>query len=487
MQDSVGDYQSRLPNLSSDLDYWRTAGHKLACSSLAPVLRWFLTQQQTYPKLAARETFRKSYESAHIRLQALGYLETGMTTDAGTVEERLGSGSFGTVWRVRPRRPEAPLLAYKVYHPQDLVIAEKASRFRRGYRAMQQLDHPHIVKVSQFTECPLGFYMDFIAGPNLRQLAGGLQEPTDLLSLLLVVAETVQHTHGRAVVHRDVKPENILLQYDEELGQWRPYLTDFDLAWFSTATQFSREALGSMCYAAPEQLAKPGSASAHAPTVDVFAFGQLCFFGATGRDPVGLEMADNVRALRERLAQWRGQQPAAEFLKLYEESTRHEPAQRLTGFREICDRLSSIYSLLKAHSEESDFASDRFAKELVFSIIGLSPGRKTSERSFLSPSGMTSVELNILSPDSRSSDLNLRFCAQAAPALSGAADFRTARRTLNERIDAILRQRKGCTRRSGTQGPYEVFIRVPGVPMHWDGVRQAREIVTRAIDAIEKS
>ena len=144
---------------------------------------------------------------------------------------------LATVWKVEPQ-DGGSLKAFKVYHPQDIYDEEKIRRFRRGYDAMKQMDHPHIVKVHNFVECPLGFYMDFVDGPNLRSFTGTVDDPRALVLILLAIGETLKHAHQRSVVHRDVKPENILMAYNA--GQWRPFLTDFDLAWYSTATQVTR-------------------------------------------------------------------------------------------------------------------------------------------------------------------------------------------------------------------------------------------------------
>ena len=70
----------------------------------------------------------------------------------------------------------------------------------------EQLNHPHIVSVHRYTNCPVGFYMDYIDGPNLRDFGGALTEPPEILALLIQIAETLQHAHGRNVIHRDVKP-----------------------------------------------------------------------------------------------------------------------------------------------------------------------------------------------------------------------------------------------------------------------------------------
>lgn len=92
------------------------------------------------------------------------------------------------------------------------------------------------VKRHALEDCPLAFTMDFIEGANLRHWVGAADSPADMLSLMLTVADTLRHAHSRGVVHRDVKPENIIVAPDEASRGWVPFLTDFDLAWFSTAT-----------------------------------------------------------------------------------------------------------------------------------------------------------------------------------------------------------------------------------------------------------
>src|SRR5207249_2805852 len=123
-------------------------------------------------------------------------------------------------------------------------------------------------------------------------------EPEKIITLLLRVGETLQHAHGRDVLHRDVKPENILLEFDSE-GEVQPYLTDFDLSWFSTATKLTKvaEGFGSHFYAAPEQMNNPLSPVAHRSTVDSYSFGEVMFFSLCGRDPAAFDLEGNHKAL----------------------------------------------------------------------------------------------------------------------------------------------------------------------------------------------
>ena len=388
------DYQAQVGPAYTDLDRWKAEGHKLACQLLEPILGWFNKQIQHFPALDKRPAFHALFESATQRLARLCDIDIDTKTFYGQITDRLGSGTFGTVWKLPVSVYGIPL-AYKTYHSHDLVLPEKVRRFSHGYQAMQQMDHPHIVRVHQFTNCPLGFYMDFIDGPNLRNFSGTIDDPYKNVQMLRIIGETLRHAHIRGVKHRDVKPENILVKYDEPTGEWLPYLTDFDLAWFSTASQiFTKEAMGSVYYASPEQFATPSSASAHAPTTDVYSFGQLAFFIATGSDPVPLGVADNIRALRTRLGLGWFADAAQRFVQLYEECTHRSPNERPQDFAEICDRLFRIEQSLSQVANSSRLSVEDFLREVQFAMVGLAAsGQISTSKPFLSMSRKTEVTI----------------------------------------------------------------------------------------------
>ena len=169
---------------------WKTEGFHKATQLLEPILRWFRRTISENPELLSRTIFSDAHSEANARLTQLGALSEGTYTGEGRVEKRLGAGAFGTVWKVES--PNQKALAYKIYHSNEIDIKDKVARFERGYRAMQQLEHPHIVRVHKYTPCPIGFYMDFVDGPNLRDFIGTISEPSEVLELLIKVAETLQ-------------------------------------------------------------------------------------------------------------------------------------------------------------------------------------------------------------------------------------------------------------------------------------------------------
>lgn len=469
-----------IKQIAVPFDEWQSKGYKAASQLLSPILRWFDRTVREYPDVTSREAFSRARSEAQSRLAQLGSLSVGTVTDQGEVVACLGAGAFGTVWRVNPNDDHE--LALKIYHPHELQVKEKRVRFQRGYRAMALLDHPHIVQVGRYSESPVGFYMDYIPGPNLREFGRAVDDPEQLLDILLIIAETLQHAHGRNVIHRDVKPENVLMAFTPERSKWEPYLTDFDLAWYSTATQVTRDAFGAVFYAAPEQLAKPESSDAHAKTTDIFAFGQVAFFVVTGSDPVPLEAADNRRALSERLGYWTNLEAAEEFLSLYESCTRRNPKERVQDFRTVSEALFRVRRHLTDRTPEDVVEQERFVPELGFALAGLAQPY-SDPHVVTSRSGRTSIQLGEPTLDGNVAKIEITL-VHANLQIAGATNER-ARVILNSRLDKDLIEFPMARRRSGDVGTYKVFVDIADIPMNLRGVELCRRIIGRAVDSIE--
>ena len=482
----LDDYVASSSKATLSLDTWRTSGFRTACQNLEPILRWFARQLSQHPDLARNAEFTDLHASAQTRLAHLSNLDTGTRLDGRRrLTRRLGDGSFGNVWQVAFDNDAATPIAYKAYHAHELGVSEKIARFERGHRAMKKLDHPNIVKVGEYTNCPIGFFMDFIDGPNLRQLSQGLEDPADKVRLLITVAETLRHAHGRDVIHRDIKPENIVVEYDPDAAVWKPYLTDFDLAWFSTATQFTKEAVGTTFYAAPEQLANPSSRAAHSATVDIYAFGQLAYFLGTGSDPVPLGLADNGRALMHRLSDWASEKAARQFYELYRDCSETSAQERLRDFTGVLERLGDVLQSLREIGDTQELDTDRFLKEIAYALIGLRTAGTSSAGEFWSVSGQTNVMLRVTGV----SDGRCRVVARLAPSgplmLEGVTNER-ARAITNGRIDEAIRELQRVKRKSGSQGTYEVFLEFEPVSKNSTGIQACRAALVRAIGALER-
>lgn len=216
------------------------------------------------------------------RMPAVGDLLAGRYRILGTV----GAGGMATVHRARDERLERDV-AIKVLLPNLAGDPVLATRFEREARTLAASAHPGIVSVYDVDPGDPNsgrepfFVMELCAGGSLAdRLAGGQRlPPDDLVPVLVSVAEGLAALHERGVVHRDVKPSNILLATD------RAKLADFGLARSDSAELSDLTApgtvAGTMAYLAPEVLA--GEAAA-APA-DVHALGVAAFAGLTGALP----------------------------------------------------------------------------------------------------------------------------------------------------------------------------------------------------------
>ena len=498
LESEAGQYLDDFTRRTSvGYELWRRQGYIAACDALSPLIRWFDGRLRDNPELRKRPKFIELRSAAIARLATLANVDPGTKLRAGkavgTLETRLGEGSFGAVWKVKVGSSESPYLAYKIYHPHELSVENKVARFERGYRAMRQLDHPQIVKVHEFTACPVGFFMDFIGGPNLRDLSPGYADPQSTVQLLLTVAETLVHAHGRTVIHRDIKPENIIVTYHERTDSWIPHLTDFDLAWFSTATKLTKDAIGTTFYAAPEQLANPLSKASHKETVDVYSFGQLSYFVVMRSDPVPLGVADNKKALEKRLANWPSERAARTFFDLYSDCSEFDPGKRPQNFSDIVDRLAKVLHYFRSANEKEPASSARFVHELVFSMAGLDPGPVREARSeFHSRSGRTNIFLTVKSikatNDGEAATIEAQFRPTEGLAIVGRTNEK-ARILLNSRIDEALSkyEQSAVRRRSGRQGAFEVYVDMIDVPLNMGSVQFCRPILSRVIEVMERS
>src|SRR5207248_1502786 len=146
-----------------------------------------------------------------------------------SLERELGRGGMGVVYLARDVQLDRDV-AIKVL-PADLAHAESArERFLREARMAASLSHPHIVPIHRVSEAGgfVFFVMSYVEGETLgeRLRTRGPLPPADATRVLREVAWALAYAHGRGIVHRDVKPDNILL----EQGTGRALVTDFGIA-----------------------------------------------------------------------------------------------------------------------------------------------------------------------------------------------------------------------------------------------------------------
>ncbi|WP_437625203.1 protein kinase domain-containing protein [Sorangium sp. So ce1151] len=243
--------------------------------------------------------------------------------------ERIGRGGFATVWRALDAGRGDQPVAIKVLHSNLAGDEGRRERFFRGARAMAELDHPGVVRILE----PKGedggwhyFVMELVEGEDVYSAVIGKRLPAErVIPMILRAGEAISFAHGRGLVHRDVKPANILLD-----AEGTPRLTDFDLVWARDTTGGTRSgAMGTFLYAAPELMHRPQDADARA---DVYGLGMTAVFCLHGGELPPIMMRYPGRVL-ERL-------PCSDAVrKVLERAIEFEASERFPDVAAFCEGL----------------------------------------------------------------------------------------------------------------------------------------------------
>ncbi len=206
----------------------------------------------------------------------------GIAVPGFEVEAPLGSGSFGVVYKARQVGLNRTV-ALKMLLGGPYASPAARARFLLEAEAVAALEHPHIVRVFAVGEHAAHPYiaMELVPGGTLadRVKAGGPLPPGDAAQVVVKLAGAVAHAHSRGVVHRDIKPGNVLLDAAGE-----PRLTDFGLAKVGRSDlTVTGQVLGTPAYMAPEQAA--GKVHEVGTAADVYALGAVLYDLLTGRPP----------------------------------------------------------------------------------------------------------------------------------------------------------------------------------------------------------
>ena len=212
------------------------------------------------------------------------------------LERELGRGSHGVVWLAQARGLSAALKLLGSTHLDPTSLA----RFEREARLGRALDHPGIVRVldaGQHAGRPW-LAMEYCPGPTLYQRLReqGPLAPDEAARLALELARALAHAHGLGVIHRDLKPGNVLLQEVPGEGRPRPRIVDFGLARGLDRASLTRtgELMGTPAYMAPEQFEDGKRVDEKA---DVWALGELLYECLCGRRPFQAQNVPDQAAL----------------------------------------------------------------------------------------------------------------------------------------------------------------------------------------------
>jgi WD40 repeat protein len=233
-------------------------------------------------------------------------LDTAFDDDSSAVGEfhydlieEIGRGGMGVVYRAVQHGSQRQV-AVKMILVEQAATPGMMERFRAEAEAVAALDHPNILPIYETGESDgRPFYsMKLATGGSLREQMEALRtQPREAARLVALSARAVHHAHQRGILHRDVKPGNILLD-----GTGRtPYVTDFGLAkWLERdqALTLLPTALGTPQYMAPEQAA--GASAALTTAADIYSLGVILYEAFAGRPPFRADSAlETLRLARE--------------------------------------------------------------------------------------------------------------------------------------------------------------------------------------------
>ena len=198
--------------------------------------------------------------------------------------ERLSAGAMGVVYRAERVKLGRPV-AIKFLHESFAATEDGMRRFEVEARAMSRLNHPNCVSVTDFGVDQGAPYlvMDFVTGHSLRQVlvAEGRMEPERVVSVVRQLLAGLAHAHGHGIIHRDVKPENVLLTPVEGHGE-QVRILDFGLAKLRDESSVTTGvAVGTPGYMSPEQTAGERVDQ----RADVYAAGIILHELVVGRKP----------------------------------------------------------------------------------------------------------------------------------------------------------------------------------------------------------
>ncbi len=196
--------------------------------------------------------------------------------------KRLGSGAFGTVWSARDERLDRDV-AVKLL-PRERVIH---ARFEREARAAARLQHPAIVTLYEAAVDDEGAYLvsELVRGRTLDVLLGqGRLSDHEILEVGIALCDALDHAHGQGVIHRDVKPSNVLVPNRSGAGRAdRAKLTDFGVAQVLGSDTLTRtgDVIGTLAYMAPEQ----ADGREVGPEADLYSLALVLYEALSGVNP----------------------------------------------------------------------------------------------------------------------------------------------------------------------------------------------------------
>lgn len=463
-----------------------------AADILEPVLRRIA---EARPKLTQAhqnelDSALRSPAMQNVERHAVVAIQPGRLLPIGVVQERIGGGGFGEVYRVLDtNRGGSRLVAFKVFHGFEIDNATKRFYFERGFRAMESLRYEHgVVAVDRMLHVPFGMSMEYVAGNNLEEATKERRDVHERLSLLQQIAETLASAHHKGIIHRDVKPANVLLDSNRN-GD--PVLTDFDLAHITGKTTVARAHFASQLYGAPEQFNKRFEDWSRKPCVDIYGFGALMYHVLTFREPPlsGLFGNEQWSLINQSLGDMLPATAIRRIVSLVQATTHPNPRQRLESIEELQQMEYVVRELAKCRRDSASTDKDRMSwadwlRELAYTVTGDTNHDMPQE--FVSRSGGTRWRI-----ESREGSLSIDCVLERDPRFEGVnymgfsrSSARQVDRTLESfgKIDKSPRARRhGQLRSAGSQ----MRIEIQQLELTRAFAREVGELVSALARAVE--
>ncbi|HEY3118688.1 MAG TPA: protein kinase [Chloroflexota bacterium] len=287
------------------------------------------------------------------------------------IESLVGHGAFATVYRALDPKTQRPV-ALKILHEEYSQNPLALLRFREEARLASSLRHPHIVEIYDYGIAGDRVYlaMELMEGGTLRlKMTGSPVSAAEARDLILPVCNGLASAHRAGIVHRDVKPENILFDRDGS-----PHLSDFGIARSvaTTGLTYTAGVIGSAKYISPEQV-KGRDVS---PASDVYALGAVLFELLTGLPPFDSEsiwglLYQHASAPTPSIRELNATVPQA-FIRVVEQALAKDPKDRFPDAKALWDALSAIPTASLSTSVEAPLprspvlAIPRFATAALF-------------------------------------------------------------------------------------------------------------------------
>ena len=210
------------------------------------------------------------------------------------LERRLGAGGFGVVWLAWDEKLEREVAVKAI--PREGGAGE---RVEREARAAARLNHPGIVAIYELASDEHDVYLvsELVRGRTLAELVHARAiADRDVARIGIALCEALEHAHARGVIHRDVKPQNVMVLAEPAAGAGFAKLADFGVAHVTSGDPLTRtgDVVGTLAYMAPEQ----AEGARVTPACDVYSLALTLYEGWTGTNPV---RADGPAATARRL------------------------------------------------------------------------------------------------------------------------------------------------------------------------------------------